>query len=164
MQTLACGEVIQRPHGHVTLESFPINAKCEWTLQVGQGATVELRYLLLKSNELLVVQTFLNRFSLNCKYIAHLYSMFSHYSFSQCSHVFRFSMVSLESDHSCQYDYLEVRDGDSPKSPVIGRYCGDESPSPIRSSGDSLHIRFVSDGYNNYDGFFATFQEISGTK
>ncbi|XP_067293549.1 inactive serine protease PAMR1 [Pseudorasbora parva] len=113
---LTCGEVIQRPHGHVTLESYPINAKCEWTLQVDRGATVELR----------------------------------------------FSMISLESDHSCQYDYVEVRDGDSRKSPVIGRYCGDESPSLIRSSGNSLHILFVSDGYNNYDGFFATFQEVSG--
>lgn len=41
--TLACGEVIHRPHGHVMLESYPINAKCEWTLQVGQGATIELR-------------------------------------------------------------------------------------------------------------------------
>lgn len=50
LPTLACGEVIQRPHGHVTLESYPINAKCEWTLQVGQGATMELRYLLLKAN------------------------------------------------------------------------------------------------------------------
>lgn len=74
----------------------------------------------------------------------------------------RFSMISLESDHSCQYDYVEVRDGDSLKSPVIGRYCGDESPPLIRSSGNSLHILFVSDGYNNYDGFFATFQEVSG--
>nr|XP_017212577.1 inactive serine protease PAMR1-like [Danio rerio] len=113
---LTCGEVIQRPHGHVTLESYPINAKCEWTLKVGRGTTMELR----------------------------------------------FSMISLESDHSCQYDYVEVRDGDSLKSPVIGRYCGDESPGPIKSSGNSLHIRFVSDGYNNYDGFFATFQEVSG--
>uniref|UniRef100_A0A672LCI1 Peptidase domain containing associated with muscle reration 1 n=1 Tax=Sinocyclocheilus grahami TaxID=75366 RepID=A0A672LCI1_SINGR len=115
---LTCGEVIQRPHGHVTLESYPINAKCEWTLQVGKGATMELRV----------------------------------------------SMISLESDHSCRYDYVEVRDGDSLTSPVIGRYCGDESPSPIRSSGNSLHIHFVSDGYNNDDGFFATFQEVSGTK
>ncbi|XP_043101469.1 inactive serine protease PAMR1 [Puntigrus tetrazona] len=113
---LTCGGVIQRPHGHVTLESYPINAKCEWTLQVGKGATMELR----------------------------------------------FSTISLEPDHSCQYDYVEVRDGDSQKSPVIGRYCGDESPLPIRSSGNSLHIRFVSDGYNNYDGFFATFEEVSG--
>uniref|UniRef100_A0A671MKQ5 Peptidase domain containing associated with muscle regeneration 1 n=1 Tax=Sinocyclocheilus anshuiensis TaxID=1608454 RepID=A0A671MKQ5_9TELE len=102
---LTCGEVIQRPHGHVTLESYPINAKCEWPLQVGKGATMELRVSMIK-----------------------------------------------------------VRDGDSLTSPVIGRYCGDESPSPIRSSGNSLHIRFVSDGYNNDDGFFATFQEVSGTK
>lgn len=113
---LTCGEVIHRPHGHVTMESYPINAKCEWTLQVNQGATIELR----------------------------------------------FSMISMESDHSCSYDYVEVRDGDNPKSPVIGRYCGDKSPPPIRSSGSSLHIRFVSDGYNNFDGFFATFQEVSG--
>ncbi|XP_057200911.1 inactive serine protease PAMR1 isoform X2 [Triplophysa rosa] len=111
-----CGEVLHRPHGHVILESYPINAKCEWTLQVGQGATVELR----------------------------------------------FSMISMEYDHSCRYDYVEVRDGDNPKSPVIGRYCGEDSPPPVKSSGNSLHIRFVSDGYNNYDGFFTTFQEVSG--
>lgn len=72
-------------------------------------------------------------------------------------------MISMESDHSCRYDYVEVRDGDNPKSPVIGRYCGDDRPTPVKSSGNSLHIRFVSDGYNNYDGFFATFQEVSGT-
>ncbi|XP_076853669.1 inactive serine protease PAMR1 isoform X2 [Brachyhypopomus gauderio] len=85
---LTCGEVIKRSQGHVTLESYPINAKCEWTLQ--------------------------------------------------------------------------VRDGDSLSSRVIGRYCGNDIPSPIRSSGDALHIQFVSDGYNNYDGFSATFQEHSG--
>uniref|UniRef100_A0A8B9H9X0 Inactive serine protease PAMR1 n=1 Tax=Astyanax mexicanus TaxID=7994 RepID=A0A8B9H9X0_ASTMX len=73
----------------------------------------------------------------------------------------RFTMLSLESDHSCRYDYVEVRDGDNQNSPVIGRYCGDNIPAPVRSSGDSLHIRFVSDGYNNYDGFSATFREIS---
>ncbi|TRZ04415.1 hypothetical protein DNTS_013284 [Danionella cerebrum] len=113
---LTCGDIIQRSQGHVTLESYPISAKCDWTLQVGRGATMELR----------------------------------------------FSMMSLESDHSCRYDYVEVRDGDSVKSPVIGRYCGEKIPAPIKSSGNSLHIRFVSDGYNNYDGFFATFQEVSG--
>lgn len=93
--------------------------------------------------------------------ILQICTVYYHNTVSQCSHVFRLSMISLESDHSCRYDYVEVRDGDSLTSPVIGRYCGDESPSPIRSSGNS---RFVSDGYNNYDGFFATFQEVSGTK
>ncbi|XP_051915991.1 inactive serine protease PAMR1 isoform X2 [Hippocampus zosterae] len=42
-----------------------------------------------------------------------------------------------------------------------GRFCGNNRPAPIRSSGNSLHIHFESDGYKNYDGFFATFQESS---
>ncbi|XP_041917184.1 inactive serine protease PAMR1 [Alosa sapidissima] len=112
---MKCGGVIRRRQGHVTLESYPINAKCEWTIYVNRGMTVDLR----------------------------------------------FSMLSLEFDHSCRYDYVEVRDGDRMDSPIIGRYCGSESPPPIISSGYSLHIRFVSDGYNNFDGFFATFQEAS---
>lgn len=72
-------------------------------------------------------------------------------------------MLSLESHHSCHYDYVEVRDGDGINSRVIGRFCGNSRPPPIHSSGSSLHVLFVSDGYKNFDGFFATFQEISGT-
>uniref|UniRef100_A0A671MHD9 Inactive serine protease PAMR1 n=1 Tax=Sinocyclocheilus anshuiensis TaxID=1608454 RepID=A0A671MHD9_9TELE len=73
----------------------------------------------------------------------------------------RFMMLSLEFDHSCQYDYVEVRDGESLNSRVIGRYCGNERPPPIKSTGNSLHILFISDGYKNFDGFFAIFQESS---
>ncbi|KAG7315209.1 hypothetical protein KOW79_021297 [Hemibagrus wyckioides] len=112
---LTCGEVIRRPQGHVTLETYPVNAKCDWTLQVSNGLAME----------------------------------------------FRFTMLNLEFDHRCRYDFVELRDGDSIQSPLIGRYCGDKIPPPIRSSGNSLHIHFVSDGYNNYDGFSATFQELS---
>uniref|UniRef100_A0A672P7U1 Inactive serine protease PAMR1 n=1 Tax=Sinocyclocheilus grahami TaxID=75366 RepID=A0A672P7U1_SINGR len=72
-----------------------------------------------------------------------------------------FMMLSLEFDHSCQYDYVEVRDGESLNSRVIGRYCGNERPPPIKSTGNSLHILFISDGYKNFDGFFAIFQESS---
>ncbi|XP_060924852.1 uncharacterized protein LOC132999086 [Limanda limanda] len=73
----------------------------------------------------------------------------------------RFSQLSLESDHTCRYDYVEVRDGDDLSSPVIGRFCGDRLPPPIKSSGNLLHILFTSDGYNNFDGFVLTFQESS---
>ncbi|XP_073319922.1 inactive serine protease PAMR1 [Pagrus major] len=76
----------------------------------------------------------------------------------------RFSLLSLESDHNCRYDYVEVRDGDTLNSPVIGRFCGDQLPRPIKSSGNVLHILFTSDGYNNFDGFVLTFQEISPNK
>lgn len=74
----------------------------------------------------------------------------------------RFMMLSLEFHQSCHYDYVEVRDGDSINSRVIGRFCGNSRPAPVLSSGSSLHVLFVSDGYKNFDGIFATFQEISG--
>ncbi|XP_064843720.1 inactive serine protease PAMR1-like isoform X2 [Oncorhynchus masou masou] len=110
-----CGGVIRRAQGHIMLESYPINAHCEWRVQVERGENVELR----------------------------------------------FSMLSLEPDHNCHYDYVELRDGDSLSSPIIGRFCGNELPPPIRTSGSRLHVLFVSDGYNNFDGFFAAFQQSS---
>ncbi|XP_064785805.1 inactive serine protease PAMR1-like isoform X2 [Oncorhynchus masou masou] len=111
---LKCGGVI-RKQGHIVLESYPTNARCEWTVQVDRAFTID----------------------------------------------FRFMMLSLEFDHSCRYDYIEVRDGDSINSRVIGRFCGNNRPAPIQSSGNSLHVLFVADGYKNFDGFFATFQESS---
>ncbi|XP_029010596.1 inactive serine protease PAMR1 isoform X2 [Betta splendens] len=112
---MKCGGVIRKQQGHLVLESYPNNARCEWTIQVDHPFTVELRFM----------------------------------------------MLSLESHHSCRYDFVEVRDGDSINSGVIGRFCGNNRPAPIHSSGNSLHILFVSDGYKNFDGFFATFQENS---
>ncbi|XP_026221551.1 inactive serine protease PAMR1 isoform X2 [Anabas testudineus] len=112
---MKCGGVIRKQQGHLVLESYPNNARCEWTIEVEHPFTVELRFM----------------------------------------------MLSLEFHHSCRYDYVEVRDGDSINSGVIGRFCGNSRPAPIQSSGNSLHILFVSDGYKNFDGFFATFQENS---
>ena len=71
-------------------------------------------------------------------------------------------MLSLEFDYMCQYDYVEVRDGDSSDSQIIKRFCGNERPAPIRSTGSSLHILFHSDGSKNFDGFHAIFEEITG--
>lgn len=112
---MKCGGVIRKKQGHLVLESYPNNARCEWTIQVDRPFTIELRFM----------------------------------------------MLSVESHHSCHYDYIEVRDGDSVRSRVIGRFCGNTRPPPLHSTGNSLHVLFVSDGYKNFDGFFATFQETS---
>ncbi|XP_037308316.2 inactive serine protease PAMR1 [Pungitius pungitius] len=112
---MKCGEVIRKRQGHLVLESYPNNARCEWTIEVDRPFTIELRFM----------------------------------------------MMSLEFHQSCRYDFVEVRDGDSIDSRVIGRFCGNNKPVPVHSSGHSLHILFVSDGYKNFDGFFATFQESS---
>ncbi|XP_044049777.1 inactive serine protease PAMR1 [Siniperca chuatsi] len=112
---MKCGGVIRKQQGHLVLESYPNNARCEWTIQVERPFTIELRFM----------------------------------------------MLSLEFHPSCRYDYVEVRDGDSINSRVIARFCGNNRPAPVQSSGNSLHILFVSDGYKNFDGFFATFLESS---
>ncbi|MEQ2314156.1 hypothetical protein AMECASPLE_009316 [Ameca splendens] len=110
-----CGGVIRKQQGHLVLESYPNNARCEWTIEVERPFTIELRFM----------------------------------------------MISLEFHPSCHYDFVEVRDGDSINSRVIGRFCGNNRPAPLQSSGNTLHILFVSDGYKNFDGLFATFQESS---
>ncbi|XP_078457510.1 inactive serine protease PAMR1 [Lampetra planeri] len=76
----------------------------------------------------------------------------------------RFAMLSLEHDYSCQYDVLEVRDGDNVDSPVIGRFCGNNRPAPTRSSGSSLHLLFQADGFKSFDGFSAVFSEAAKSR
>ena len=58
----------------------------------------------------------------------------------------RFKAFNIESHDSCLYDYIEVRDGDSANSNLIGsRLCGTTIPDPIESSGSSLTLIFHTD-------------------
>nr|XP_061803007.1 neuropilin-2-like [Nerophis lumbriciformis] len=53
----------------------------------------------------------------------------------------------------CKYDFIEIRDGTSENSDVLGRHCSNIAPAPIISSGPSLQIRFVSDYAHQGAGF-----------
>jgi len=46
------------------------------------------------------------------------------------------------------------RNGGFPTSPLIGRYCGSKILPIMSSIGNSLYIRFVSDGSRGRKGFF----------
>lgn len=54
---------------------------------------------------------------------------------------------------SCDYDYLEIYDGPSIFAPLIGRYCNDNLPSDLTSSGPAITILFHSDGGVEEAGF-----------
>ena len=57
------------------------------------------------------------------------------------------------------WDYVEVRDGPGPYSPLMGRFCGNTAPADIMSSSSTMWIKFFSDGANNNPGFSASISQ-----
>ncbi|CAK8687745.1 unnamed protein product [Clavelina lepadiformis] len=68
-----------------------------------------------------------------------------------------FQAFKLERHDTCSYDYLEIRDGDSETSPLIGQFCGYDLPDDLKSTGNSLLLKFISDGSVNKEGFAVSF-------
>uniref|UniRef100_A0A3Q1IYA9 Uncharacterized protein n=1 Tax=Anabas testudineus TaxID=64144 RepID=A0A3Q1IYA9_ANATE len=69
---------------------------------------------------------------------------------------FFFNSFDLESHTDCRFDYLEVRNGSTADSPLIGTFCGSTLPSPIFPKSNLLYLRFKSDFSSARDGFDAT--------
>ncbi|NXU24801.1 BMP1 protein, partial [Thalassarche chlororhynchos] len=67
------------------------------------------------------------------------------------------TLPQIERHDSCAYDYLEIRDGSSESSSLIGRYCGYDKPDDIKSTSNKLWMKFVSDGSINKAGFAVNF-------
>ncbi|XP_048400716.1 dorsal-ventral patterning tolloid-like protein 1 isoform X2 [Stegostoma tigrinum] len=68
-----------------------------------------------------------------------------------------FQAFEVERHDNCAYDYLEVRNGNNENSPLIGRFCGYDKPEDIKSTSNTLWMKFVSDGTVNKAGFAANF-------
>ncbi|XP_077471816.1 neuropilin and tolloid-like protein 1 isoform X2 [Stigmatopora argus] len=75
----------------------------------------------------------------------------------QCIDLFFDEKYSIEPSWECKFDHIEVRDGPFGFSHIIGRYCGQESPMYVRSSGRYLYIKFVADGELEAMGFAARY-------
>ncbi len=68
-----------------------------------------------------------------------------------------FLWFNLEDSPSCQYDYLQIFDGPSVNAPLLGTFCGDNSPGIVVSSHPSgaLTLCFRSDEGLAGDGWEA---------
>lgn len=75
----------------------------------------------------------------------------------QCIDLFFDDKYSIEPSWDCKFDHIEVRDGPFGFSPIIGRYCGQEIPTYVRSSGRYLYIKFVADSELEAIGFSARY-------
>ncbi|XP_028418450.1 fibrillin-1-like [Dendronephthya gigantea] len=65
----------------------------------------------------------------------------------------QFTSFLLEGSYSCGFDYLEVYDGDSANTTKLGRFCGNQLPRSLVSSGLKLFIVFHSDYSVSAPGF-----------
>ena len=52
-----------------------------------------------------------------------------------------FYYLNIEHDSSCSYDFLEIRDGNSEDSPLLGKFCGTAIPMGIKSSQNNMWMR-----------------------
>ena len=48
---------------------------------------------------------------------------------------------NLTFDTSCNDDFLEIRDGYTAGSPLIGKFCGNDIPTAIESSQNNVWLR-----------------------
>uniref|UniRef100_A0A8C3PZC6 Metalloendopeptidase n=1 Tax=Chrysolophus pictus TaxID=9089 RepID=A0A8C3PZC6_CHRPC len=68
-----------------------------------------------------------------------------------------FQAFEIEWHDACSYDYLEIRDGLTENSPLIGQFCGYEKPEDIKSSSNKIWMKFASDATISKAGFAANF-------
>ncbi|KAH8417139.1 hypothetical protein KR222_004379 [Zaprionus bogoriensis] len=71
----------------------------------------------------------------------------------------KFQSFEVENHDSCVYDYVEVRDGATQDAPLIGVFCGYKPPPNMKSSGNSMYVKFVSDTSVQKAGFSAVFMK-----
>ena len=74
--------------------------------------------------------------------------------FNQGNMVF-FSLFNLEQHSNCNYDYLELHEGQL-GGPMIGRFCGNVIPTNLTSY-NGLWMKFRSDSSSTGQGFIAQY-------
>ncbi|XP_066598353.1 cubilin-like [Prorops nasuta] len=68
----------------------------------------------------------------------------------------------VESSSSCQFDSVEIFDGPSIDSPLIGRYCGTDLPPTVTSTSNVLLVRFKTDWSFEFEGFKLKYETMCG--
>ena len=66
----------------------------------------------------------------------------------------QFLAFDIEQHSSCRWDWLEIRDGDSANSNLLGsKLCGSNNPDPIESTSNTLTLVFHTDSSVVNSGF-----------
>jgi hypothetical protein len=60
---------------------------------------------------------------------------------------------ALDLGNDCEKSYLDIFNGNSPKSPKIDRYCQSNLPEPLSSQSNTLWINYKFEQTSNSKGF-----------
>ncbi|KAH0948163.1 hypothetical protein HN011_006977 [Eciton burchellii] len=68
----------------------------------------------------------------------------------------------LEHSSSCQFDFIEIYDGSTTESQLLGRYCGSDMPPSIKSNSNIIVVIFKSDWSYEMEGFSLSYEALCG--
>ena len=73
---------------------------------------------------------------------------------------FTFTNIDIEEHLSCEWDYVELKDGGAASSNLIGRYCGDRLPTPYKfiTNGSQMYVKLRADESATHKCFRATWR------
>ncbi|MBS4012557.1 MAG: Ig-like domain-containing protein, partial [Bacteroidetes bacterium] len=84
---------------------------------------------------------------------------------SQANRVLEFEFISfaVEAHTSCAYDYLKIYNGANTSAPIIGTYCGTNSPGTFMATNatGAITFQFTSDGSVTAAGWEALFRCVN---
>ena len=70
--------------------------------------------------------------------------------------VLNFTSFVVETHRDCNFDYLEIRNGGTRFSPLVGRYCGTQlNGRRIPGHSNQMYLRFKTDASQSGPGFLA---------
>ena len=115
----ACGGTFTSPHGFLNSPNYPDvypnDAECIYIVSMTNGTRINLRVM-----------------DMDIEYTTDYYDYYGNYDYHQTGGM------------TC-FDYLEIRDGDSENSELLGKYCGDGNvlslPISMQSTQEYLWIR-----------------------
>lgn len=68
-----------------------------------------------------------------------------------------FHEVEIEKDYDCQYDFVEIFNGEDATYPEIARFCHQNTPITVTGGGNFMFIRFQTDNSFQGKGFYANY-------
>ncbi|XP_019624441.1 PREDICTED: tolloid-like protein 1 [Branchiostoma belcheri] len=74
-----------------------------------------------------------------------------------------FLTFDLADDGDCLSDYVAVYDGSSQSSALLGRFC-ESNPGVVNSTGNLMHVTFVTNSVLQASGFRASFKRRTGKR